>query len=159
MILIIAKEVTIPRIKINTTMIIFQAIIKKRILTRTLTFTIEMTKTKIRMILLRITKMETRKNTMNMKIREREKITTILIKILIKMIKDLMEETPMIMVKMTDTITKILIIKKEIAIIKIVKELIEGITILKLSLKFSLLRLIEKLRKKIFRKSFLNLEK
>jgi len=159
MILIIAKEVTIPRIKINTTMIIFQAIIKKRILTRTLTFTIEMTKTKIRMILLRITKMETRKNTMNMKIREREKITTILIKILIKMIKDLMEETPMIMVKMTDIFTKISIIKKEIAIIKIVKELIEGITILKLSLKFSLLRLIEKLRKKIFRKSFLNLEK
>ena len=157
--MIIAKEVTIPRIKINTTMIIFQAIIKKRILTRTLTFMIEMTKTKTKMILHRITKMETQKNTMNMRIREREKITTILIKILIKMIKDLMEETPMIMVKMTDIITKILIIKKEIAIIKIVKELIEGITILKLSLKFSLLRLIEKLRKKIFRKSFLNLEK
>ena len=157
--MIIAKEVTIPRIKINTTMIIFQAIIKKRILTRTLTFTIEMTKTKTRMILLRIMKMETQKNTMNIRIREREKITTILIKILIKMIKDLMEETPMIMVKMRDIITKISIIKKEIAIIKIVKELIEGITILKLSLKFSLLRLIEKLRKKIFRKSFLNLEK
>lgn len=127
----------------------------------TMTFTIEMTKTKIRMIPLRKMKIIVQKNTMNiMMIREREKITTILTQIMINTIKDLMEEIPMIMmIKIIDIITKITMIEKEIAITKIVKELIEGITILKLSLKFSLLRLIEKLRKKIYRKSFLNLVK
>ena len=126
-----------------------------------MTFTIEMTKTKIRMIPLRKMKIIIQKNTMNiMMIREREKITTILTQIMINTIKDLMEEIPMIMmIKIIDIITKITMIEKEIAITKIVKELIEGITILKLSLKFSLLRLIEKLRKKIYRKSFLNLVK
>lgn len=126
-----------------------------------MTFTIEMTKTKIRMIPLKIMKIIIQKNTMNiMMIREREKITTILTQIMINTIKDLMEEIPMIMmIKIIDIITKITMIEKEIAITKIVKELIEGITILKLSLKFSLLRLIEKLRKKIYRKSFLNLVK
>jgi hypothetical protein len=120
-----------------------------------------MTKSKIRMILLRIMKIIIQKNTMNiMMIREREKITTILIQIMINTIKDLMEKIPMIMmIKIIDIIIKITMIEKEIAITKIVKELIEGITILKLLLKFSLLRLIEKLRKKIYRKSFLNLVK
>ena len=98
---------------------------------------------------------------MNMKIREREKETNILIMIMINTIKDLMVEILMtMMIKIIDIVIMITMIdKKEIAITKIVKELIEGITILKLSLKSSLLKLIEKLRKKIFRKSFLNLEK
>lgn len=96
-----------------------------------------------------------------MKIREREKETNILIMIMINTIKDLMVEILMtMMIKIIDIVIMITMIdKKEIAITKIVKELIEGITILKLSLKSSLLKLIEKLRKKIFRKSFLNLEK
>ena len=98
---------------------------------------------------------------MNMKIREREKEINILIMIMINTIKDLMVEILMtMMIKIIDIVIMITMIdKKEIAITKIVKELIEGITILKLSLKSSLLKLIEKLRKKIFRKSFLNLEK
>lgn len=98
---------------------------------------------------------------MNMKIREREKETNILIMIMINTIKDLMVEILMtMMIKIIDIVIMITMIdKKEIAITKIVKELIEGITILKLSLKSSLLKLIEELRKKIFRKSFLNLEK
>ena len=98
---------------------------------------------------------------MNMKIREREKETNILIMITINTIKDLMVEILMtMMIKIIDIVIMITMIdKKEIAITKIVKELIEGITILKLSLKSSLLKLIEELRKKIFRKSFLNLEK
>lgn len=96
-----------------------------------------------------------------MKIREREKETNILIMIMINTIKDLMVEILMtMMIKIIDIVIMITMIdKKEIAITKIVKELIEGITILKLSLKSSLLKLIEELRKKIFRKSFLNLEK
>lgn len=77
---------------------------------------------------------------MNMKIREREKETNILIMIMINTIKDLMVEILMtMMIKIIDIVIMITMIdKKEIAITKIVKELlIEGITILKLSLKSS----------------------
>lgn len=75
-----------------------------------------------------------------MKIREREKETNILIMIMINTIKDLMVEILMtMMIKIIDIVIMITMIdKKEIAITKIVKELlIEGITILKLSLKSS----------------------
>jgi hypothetical protein len=56
---------------------------------------------------------------------------------MINTIKDLLIEIHIIMViNSTNMIIKIIMTEKEIAITKIVKELIEGTTTLKLSLKF-----------------------
>jgi len=92
-------------------------------------------------------------------IREREIKTNILNKMMINTIKDLLTKIHLKMMINTTNIIKITMTEKEIAIIKIVKELIEGIITLKLSLKFLLLKLIEKHQRKIFRKNFRNLEK
>lgn len=88
------------------------------------------------------------KNTMKMMKGERETVVNMHLetKILMNRIKDQMIEIRMIMIKkITNTIIMLTMKGKEIALTKIVIESIEGTTTLRLSLKYLLLKLIEKL--------------
>ena len=92
--------------------------------------------------------------------REKAAISHQEIKNLINLKKYQMKEILMIMrVIVKNTIILETTNEKKIVLTKIAIGLIEGIIILKLSLKYLLLKLIEKHKKKIFKKNFLNLER
>ena len=99
------------------------------------------------------------KNTMKIMREEREKaaISHQEIKNLINLKKYQMKENQMIMMIIENTIILLTTKEKKIVLTKIAIGLIEGIIILKLSLKYLLLKSIEKLKKKIFKKNFRNL--
>jgi hypothetical protein len=89
--------------------------------------------------------------------REKAAISHQEIKNLINLKKYQMKENQMIMMIIENTIILLTTKEKKIVLTKIAIGLIEGIIILKLSLKYLLLKSIEKLKKKIFKKNFRNL--
>ena len=86
--------------------------------------------------------------------REKAAISHQEIKNLINLKKYQMKENQMIMMIIENTIIPETTKEKKIVLTKIAIGLIEGIIILKLSLKYLLLKSIEKLKKKIFKKNF-----
>ena len=105
-------------------------------------------KIKTKMITFPLMMIKIPKNTMKMMKGEREMVVNMHpeTKILMNRIKDQMIEIRMIMIKkIINTIIMLTMKGKEIALTKIVIESIEGTTTLRLSLKYLLLKLIEKL--------------
>jgi hypothetical protein len=105
----------------------------------TMALTMYKIKTRTRMNSYPLMTIEIQKNTMKTMKGEREKaaISLLEIKSSINWKKDQMKEIQMIMmIKVTNTIIMATVIEKETVLTKIVLGLIEGITILKLSLKY-----------------------